>query len=214
MKRLLAALLVAAFGNGCTSYRGEAIEGWVTDATTQRPLEGVIVVIQWPLERGGIHAGIDARLFARETVTDNAGHYSFPKWGPLRPANGYLSGLAPYLAFFKPGYQPFQTYEDFYPGKPIPQVRGSTLNRKTIGLKPLAAGLDEAISVRDLLTPLFQSSFGVCEWEQFPRLTVALLNIGDRCRSRGLNCNMPTRESLRGNKIQRCGDPEQLLKGP
>lgn len=214
MKHMSTLMMIAislALG-ACSSYRGEAIEGWVVDAETQRPLEGVIVVVHWPLEGGG-HPGIKTRLFAKETVTDRAGHYGFPAWGPLRPAKGYLSGSAPYLAFFKPDYEPFGSYEHDFPGRDVPRVRSSVLSGKTVKLKPHQGDFEEYTRTIDIQTQLFLTSFGVCDWELFPQMTAQLVKLGEQCASRRMLCGMPTREELRGNQSQRCSDPDEILKG-
>src|SRR5882672_257399 len=80
MSRLSATILslgVAMLGlppSACASfpffYRAEAIEGWVADAETGMPLEGVIVVGHWRL-KGGFEGGNPvAELKILESVTD------------------------------------------------------------------------------------------------------------------------------------------------
>src|SRR5689334_6350161 len=63
-------------------YKAEAIEGWVVDSETGKPIEGVVVVAHWQLQ-GGFEGGTPLReLKIFEAVTDHSGHYSFPAWGP------------------------------------------------------------------------------------------------------------------------------------
>ena len=85
-------------------YRAEAIEGWVADAETGMPLEGVIVVGHWRL-KGGFEGGNPvAELKILESVTDQGGRYSFPAWGPKFALMGNLTSESPELLFFKRGY--------------------------------------------------------------------------------------------------------------
>src|SRR5260221_2733138 len=89
-------------------YNAEAIEGWVADAETGKPIEGVIVVAHWRLE-GGLEGGtpID-ELKILETVTDRNGRYSFPAWGPQVAFSGFFGSLrseSPEILMFKKGYK-------------------------------------------------------------------------------------------------------------
>ena len=196
---------------GCgRSYRGAATEGWVIDEATKQPLSDVIVVIHWPLERGGFHPGMRGRLFAQETTTDASGRFSFPEWGPLRPKDGYLSDLAPYLAFFKRGYEPLGKYDPYRRDKRS-GVRVSALNGKTVALKPFNGSFEDYVKTVNISSDLFLASFGICDWEQFPRMTSQLVKLGDECRARGLFCGLPIKEGLRGSDIERCSDPEKIF---
>ena len=107
--RLLFALLILPL-SGCASlqYSAEPIEAWVVDAETKRPLEGAIVVAHWEL-KGGLEGGnIQGQIMVMESVTDKAGRFYFPAWGPTwhiaSPWWGYLSDSDPELLLFKSGY--------------------------------------------------------------------------------------------------------------
>ncbi|MBZ0092497.1 MAG: hypothetical protein K8F27_09785 [Sulfuricellaceae bacterium] len=86
-------------------YSAEPIEGWVADAETNQPIEGVIVTANWQL-KGGLEGGNPVgQMMVMETVTDKIGHYYFPGWGPkLRPWNGKLKDESPQILMFKSGY--------------------------------------------------------------------------------------------------------------
>jgi hypothetical protein len=90
------------------AYSAAEIRGWVVDAETKRPLEGVHVVAQWILRTGLLSSQHVQRLKILETVTDHKGEYYFPAWGPEpRPPLSVLEwGDDPILRFFKPGYKP------------------------------------------------------------------------------------------------------------
>ncbi len=88
------------------SYSAAEIRGWVVDAETKQPLEGVHVVAQWILDTGIVHGYHVTPLYILETVTDAKGEYYFPPWGPKpRPTFARLDTFDPLLTFFKPGYR-------------------------------------------------------------------------------------------------------------
>ena len=89
------------------TYSAAPIHGWVVDAETKQPLEGVHVVAQWILQTGLLHGEHSTRLHIMETVTDQSGAYHFPGWGPKpRPFLARFDGFDPMLTFFKPGHVP------------------------------------------------------------------------------------------------------------
>src|SRR5258708_40037237 len=86
-------------------YNAEATEGWVADAETGKPIEGVIVVAHWRIT-GGLEGGTPINeLKILETVTDESGRYSFPAWGPklafLSGIFGSLGSESPEILMFK-----------------------------------------------------------------------------------------------------------------
>jgi len=108
-------LLLASLVSGCYYglgiypvqplwYRADPIEAWVVDEATGEPLGGVIVVAHWQLVNspGGGPVG---QMAVMETVTDEAGRFAFPGWGPkLRPPWGVLIDDDPEVMLFKSGY--------------------------------------------------------------------------------------------------------------
>ena len=87
-------------------YSAEPIKARVVDEETKQPIEGVVVVAQWILMRGGYSGRIPVgTLHVLETVTDANGNFSFPAWGPLaNTTEGSLDREDPIIWFFKPGY--------------------------------------------------------------------------------------------------------------
>ena len=59
------------------TYSAKAIEAWVVDAETKKPLEGVIVVAHWELNYG-LEGGGAYQLQVMEDVTDKKGRFYFP----------------------------------------------------------------------------------------------------------------------------------------
>ena len=102
MKRYSVLVLILLILSACYALaypvRVEAAyKGKVIDADTGKPLEGVVVVIEWdtvtPSPGGAVHTFYDAR----ETVTDKKGNFSIP--GKFF---GFL--LGEYITIFKAGY--------------------------------------------------------------------------------------------------------------
>ncbi len=175
---LIAALAFASFSiSGCAAiYRAEAIEGWVVDAETGKPLDGVIIVANWEL-RGGLEAGIPVeQLQIFETVTDQNGRYSFPAWGPKLAKNiGILKGNSPGILLFKPGYK-FGGHSNVYW-----QTYGTEKffwNKKTLKLQPFKGTPAEyAKDLRSLNSSLWgigHENGEPCGWQSFPRMLSAL----------------------------------------
>ena len=138
---LLVALAMApavALAADPDTYSAAPIHGWVVDAETKQPLEGVHVVAQWILQTGLLHGEHSTRLHIMETVTDQSGAYHFPGWGPKpRPFLARFDGFDPMLTFFKPGHVPLDR-TNFDP----PQegaLRTSVWDGKTIELQPFRA---------------------------------------------------------------------------
>jgi len=82
------------------------LRGTVTDADTGQPLPGTLVLAQWIFQEPSPVP--QKRLHILETVTDGAGGYGLPGWGPTRawvPMVGTRLGELT-LSYFKPGYVP------------------------------------------------------------------------------------------------------------
>jgi hypothetical protein len=87
------------------NYWAEAIEAWVVDADSGRPLDGVIVVAHWEL-RYGLEGGGTHQLMVMEAVTDQQGRFHFPAWGPKEipkslPSEARLKDGDPVLLLYR-----------------------------------------------------------------------------------------------------------------
>lgn len=82
-------------------YRGP-FEGWIVDADTKEPVEGVVVFVEWVqahlMDSGGIYVD------AAETQTDAEGYFAIPSWWSFNPLKNFLT--AGLVTIFKSGYQP------------------------------------------------------------------------------------------------------------
>lgn len=205
---LTALLLCAACSN---TYRGAPIEGWVVDAQTKQPLEGVIVVVMWELEHGGFHPGQAGALFRKEAVTDAKGRYEFPAWGPMKAKQGFVRDSTPYIAFFKQGYKPQQVRNPGHAERQrVPKVWHSVWDGKTVALERFEGTLGDYANELMPIKALY-GTYAWCEWEQMPRLTADLLDLGDLCVKQNISCIDFGLATLHGAKGANCSDPVSVL---
>jgi hypothetical protein len=100
---LATALLASAVAPGRAAEPVTRISGRVVEVLTERPLEGVLVLIIWqndPYQRppSKIHA-------AREMLTDSTGAFSFDVEAVLQKPPDTV--MAPRIVVYKPGYSMF-----------------------------------------------------------------------------------------------------------
>jgi len=169
---------VACSENLPSHYSAEAIEARVVDAETQKPLEDVIVTANWQLVAGLEGSTPVGQMELFETVTDKAGKFSFPAWGPKKRTHGFLRNRDPQLLFFKSGYKP-QILTNTVLSKPnMNSVRISEWNGRTIELNRFRGTLSE---YEKLLSILDTSIRGIavygksCEWKKMPKMLSAIL---------------------------------------
>src|SRR5882762_9385844 len=109
--RIISALSVMMVGVGPNVstaaplfYSGKEIRATVLDAATGKPVEGVVVVAVWQLTA---ISGEGPRLQVGEAVTDAAGAFFMPSWGPKAPPPlTEAQSNFPYVVVFKHGYVP------------------------------------------------------------------------------------------------------------
>ncbi|MGX2032935.1 peptidase associated/transthyretin-like domain-containing protein [Methylocaldum gracile] len=179
-----------------TKYSAEPIQARVVDAETKQPLEDVNVVANWQLE-GGLEGGTNlGQMMVMETVTDSAGQFSFPAWGPKAIPSGYpleyqnarLKDMDPQLLLFKSGYKYLALYNrktaEQMRGKG-PSVRTSDWNGKTIEMRRFTgfkwnleqyAGdlihLNGFLEVVAILNPV-ELPRDHCKWKKIPLMILA-----------------------------------------
>jgi hypothetical protein len=176
-----------------TNYSAEPIQARVVDAETKQPLAGVNVVANWQLE-GGLEGGTNlGQMMVMETVTDSAGQFRFPAWGPKAMPSGYplvyqnarLKDMDPQLLLFKSGYNYLALYND----KTWEQKRGTGLsvrtsdwNGKTIGMRKFKGNIEEyaeELSYLNILlgnvAVLYPTEFpqDPCKWKRIPLMILA-----------------------------------------
>jgi hypothetical protein len=103
-KWVVALMLILIFPLGWTDaeagYRGP-FEGWIVDAETKEPIEGVVVFVDW------VQAHMDSGrtdVDVAETLTDAEGYFIIPTWWSFNPWKNFTTeGL---VTIFKSGYEP------------------------------------------------------------------------------------------------------------
>ena len=178
IKAWITILSVAAFAlTGCNRYSAEPTEGWVVDADTKQPIEGVIVVANWQLHKSTVGGRIPAaHLNIVETMTNNNGYFYFEGWGPRTAQWGFFIDRDPVLLFYKEGYM--------YRGLKNPlrseidnsKVRRSVWNGKTIEFKKFDGDLEDyATHLSSLHASMRTILHGSrCEWKTTPKLVLAI----------------------------------------
>lgn len=166
--------------SGPTTYRGAAIDAVVVDGDTGSPLPGVIVVVYWETE--GAHALPQGVMAVMETVSNDAGAFHFPAWGPeVRAPETRLPSDAPALLLFKPWYRYRRVFDQGPDVGTGDSVRESTWAGSTIRLAPFK---DTPAEYAEELTSVDGTAIGFafrhhdCSWKHIRRLLAALIRQG------------------------------------
>ena len=199
------------------AYSAKPIEGWVVDAATKQPLDGVNVVAHWVVNFG-MEGGQGTDLMLMETVTDKNGRYAFPKWGPAKvpldlPWDARMKSQSPELIFFKRDYQ-FRAMSNETTGPqpgPGPLVRTSDWAGKTIQMTQFEGPLDRyATIIGGVLTGV---SYGRCNWKKIPRILVVLDNEKKRLQQKGVYSSPPTLRAIEAfSEGDHCGSVADFFK--
>ena len=225
---VLLLMLFSVPAHAFIEHGAESIAARVVDAKTGQPLEGVIVVAHWQLERkvwAGIgHSGRDSRgplqLKIMETVTDANGRFFFPAWGPLpTPPNSYLEGFDPRIIMFKQGYEYDVSANLGFPPPIDPNVsstRTSWINGTTIKLKKFEGDLKEygellsglAVDLSFATNP--RNSNSACDWKRIPQMLGTLINIQKTFRAKLIYSGLPNLDSI--PRQDECGSAREFLK--
>lgn len=195
-------------------YSAEPMEARIVDAETQQPLEGVIVVAHWQLERGTPGGSVPAgQLMVMETVTDKQGRFAFPGFAPKLAVTSHLVNEDPGLLLFKSGYR-YQALTNEYSGDIVLRtrlVRRSEWNGKTIEMKPFkGTGKEYAEHLSFLHTSIRSILSGnECEWKKMPRLMIAIDKQEKIFRSKGIYSPLYSIDDLPNSK---CGSPKEFMQ--
>lgn len=219
---------------GAREYAAEATEATVIDAATKRPVAGALVIARWVAKGGGgFHAARDmGSVEVMETLTDDAGRFRFPAWGPKSyQGSGVLMDDDPLILVFKRGYElahlansqyRVPPSKDFRSHKTGP-VRASLWNEQVVDLKPFTRG-DKAF-VADVyarfvmsdLWPMFAESTP-CDWQRLPRSIAYLEREKKAYVAQGADADstLSIRDQLVMNESsfarKGCGSPRAYLK--
>ncbi|OGB22592.1 MAG: hypothetical protein A3I66_09925 [Burkholderiales bacterium RIFCSPLOWO2_02_FULL_57_36] len=181
---VLVALSMLVMQTGCaaifhSSYSSEPIEATVVDADTGEPLEGVIVVAHWELVHGSFGGRVPSgQLKVMEAVTDKAGIFRFPAWGPVEnKTSGSLEEKSPQILIFKSGYEfggfTNKLERDY---STMSSRRRSEWHGKTMRLKKFKGSQQEYARHLSSLTISLRFAYSPkdCEWKYVPQILVAL----------------------------------------
>lgn len=202
-------------------YSAKAIEAKIVEAESGKPLEGVIVALNWGLvDSNRLPVG---QLTVAETITDRNGKFSFPAWGPKAlPPNSSMDQKAPQLLLFKEGFQ----YRRLT--NPTAADVGSLLvldvawNSKTIEMWRLPQdaivklGPGRVVSKRSLSFNglSFASNWAYrsrdCEWKQIPRLLAAMHRTKLEFERQGLHTDLKSVDDL--PRSDKCDSPRDYLR--
>ena len=100
MKKWIIAVLLGSFcGFGATNAHAW-YEGQILDADTKEPIAGVVVLMNWS------QASVAGSFYvdAFETVTDEQGRFSLPRWWSINPWKLWTTDHL--IIIFKSGYKP------------------------------------------------------------------------------------------------------------
>ena len=141
-------LFAATFAlTACNRYSAESTEGWVIDADTKKPIEGVIVVANWQLHKSTMGGKRPAdHLNIMETTTDNDGLFYFEGWGQKTALWGFFIDRDAELLFYKKGYEYRSLKNTQRTEIDTSKVRQSAWNGKKIELKRFDGHLREYAS--------------------------------------------------------------------
>ena len=182
---------------GCTilpgAYQAEPIEGWVVDAETGKPLEGVNIAASWELMSGGMAVIPVGSIMLMETVTDVKGRYAFPAWGPLPRNQGVLMEASPGLAFFKAGYRGTGRINSYNYREPRYEERTqrSDWNGKTINLELFKGSFKEYAGHLNLwVLDLRGFGYEECDWKKMPQMILAMTKLSQSFRAQKMSSGL------------------------
>ncbi|OGB22594.1 MAG: hypothetical protein A3I66_09935 [Burkholderiales bacterium RIFCSPLOWO2_02_FULL_57_36] len=216
---VLAVLCMLAMQTGCaavfhSSYSSEPIEATVVDAETGEPLEGVIVVAHWELVHGSFGGRVPSgQLKVMEAVTDKAGIFRFPAWGPVEnKTSGILEEKSPQILIFKSGYEfgGFTNKWDREYATMSPRRR-SEWHGKTMRLKKFKGSQQEYASHLSFLTTSLSFAYSPkdCEWKYVPRMLIALDREKKQLSAQGIFNSLSKIDHVGGQ--QKCGSAREFF---
>jgi hypothetical protein len=180
-------------------YSAEPMEARVIDAETKQPLDGVIVVAHWQLERGTPGGSVPAgQLAVMETVTDKQGRFAFPGFGPKLAVTSHLVNKDPELILFQSGYR-YRALTNEYSGAielRTRTVRRSEWDGKMIELKLFKGNMEEYAKHLSSMPLSWAYNGDDCEWKKIPRLVTAIHEQAMMFRRQSIMANLYTIENL------------------
>lgn len=217
MSAWLFACAVGGVAVGSPVYSSLPITARVVDEGTGQPLEGVIVVVRWQLRTSGPVQNDEAgQIMVTEAVTDAAGNFHLPAWGPKAASPLlHVPEAAPRLVFFKQGYQPKVEGNTITGAEFAGPIIQSEWNGKTIPLKKFTGSEKEwAKEVRFIDTSIdFAFRYDDCSWKYIPRMITAVHREEREFAKKQIPNNVTTLENRERNAaLAKCGSFQESLK--
>jgi len=116
-------LMILFSGPGCGNqwilFYDKPLKGYVVDAETKQPIDGVIVVAMWRLSQF-LSQGFGGYAKVIEVKTDKEGNFKIPFWITFKPwkFNSAMHDLAPEIVIYKPGYKVYSSHKLMRAGFP------------------------------------------------------------------------------------------------
>ena len=196
-------LLAAVVAGGCSSsWSSDEINARVLDASTGKPVSGVIVEVNWQLS--GMEGYPSGQLAVFETVTDDSGRFHIPAWGP-RKVSAWVTvyGDQPVARILKRGYEPLIVYEQINdPGENSMRARSHMrpeISGKDLMLVPVREGsLNDYAQKVDRLWSSVVTAFVTtrCDRKQVPKLFAELKALKDMFDEAGVHTLLSSQEKL------------------
>jgi hypothetical protein len=188
-------VIVAAMqvGLGPVTHAARPITARVVDAQTGEPIgEASVAAIFW-IDVGLIESK-EWIFAAQETTTATDGTFHLPGFGPkLRwPPWGHLSGEAPLMVVFKPGYKIWK-HENQFASMEGPGLAGWVIRSQANGyvfqLEPVGADLQAEDAEKQAQCFLIRELMrGGCGWKRVPQLVASLMARDRLQATTGVTC--------------------------
>lgn len=212
----VALLMCACDGTTVREYSADAIEGRIVDAETGAPVVGANVVAGWEA-LGGLEGGNTVGwVQVMEAVTDPAGRFSFPAWGPVKwGKRGAVTTRSPLLIVFKRGYarllltQRSRSVIEIAPAHMQSDWNGRTIELGWFkGSYPLYADNIGWLDIQ--LNALLNNE--ECNWKAIPRFLAALQREDALFVDAGLDAKFGSLDYLNARYGKDCGDLKRYVR--
>ncbi len=194
--KLLSCIIAACLLASCNLifseyYRAPQTKLTIIDASTKEPVEGAVVLANWPISSRSSYdgGGVAGSLAFFEKLTDANGEVEFPAWGPLRSGtwNRSVELTGPNILIFKRGYEYLKLRNSsfVYPGNTYPMA--SRWHNKIIEYKVFTGSDEEYVQRIGSLRRDFHWLGVKCKSDKAKRMVGLLDEMRDYLNSKGLS---------------------------
>jgi len=216
---LLLALFAAIVHSQLASahYFSPQMEATVIDPDG-KPVAGAIVLVSWDLHKALTNYPL-GQLMVAEAVTDGAGRFRIPAWGPLTPPEGNMNGSQPTVHIFRRGFIPLivDNSDDPMKGSPgsVIHFRFQDQNLTLTPYKGEPAAYERSLQMLLYgLEGIYQrGQGGTCRWKTAYRMLLALEEVKAELEIHGAGSTLRQADAYVANVTRKgCEDPEQFFK--